>query len=55
MRQIGGRAANVLRILLVLLILTPVVYVQVNKILYAKRVSAYLTDIKGYTEEEYIC
>lgn len=35
-----------------LLLLTPVVYVQVNKILYANRVSAYLTDIKGYTKEE---
>ncbi|MNE70433.1 hypothetical protein D3C80_1662240 [compost metagenome] len=41
-----------LRILLVLLILTPVVYVQINKILYAKRVTAYLTDMKGYTKEE---
>lgn len=46
------RAVYVLRILIVLLILTPVVYVQVNKILYAKRVSDYLTDTKGYTKKE---
>lgn len=46
------RFVYVLRVLIVLLVLSPVVYVQVNKILYAKRVSAYLTDTKGYKKEE---
>ncbi|CAM4243751.1 DUF3139 domain-containing protein [Paenibacillus typhae] len=46
------RVVYVLRVLIVLLLLTPVVYVQVNKILYAKRVSAYLKETKGYTKQE---
>ncbi|AIQ48430.1 hypothetical protein R70723_22810 [Paenibacillus sp. FSL R7-0273] len=46
------RAAYALCTLIVLLILTPVMYVQVNKIIYAKRVSDYLTGTMGYTKQE---
>ncbi|MEK5447211.1 DUF3139 domain-containing protein [Paenibacillus sp. FSL R7-0331] len=52
MRRIRGRAGYVLSTLVVLILLTPVAYVQVNKILYAKRVSAYLTDTMGYSRKE---
>ncbi|WP_245237519.1 DUF3139 domain-containing protein [Paenibacillus ihuae] len=34
------------------LIILPIVYVQVNKIVYSHRVSAYLLEDKGYKKED---
>lgn len=41
-----------LLILLVLVVLSPIVYVQVNEMLYAKRVNAYLLEEEHYRQEE---
>ncbi|KOY16863.1 DUF3139 domain-containing protein [Paenibacillus xylanivorans] len=38
--------------IMVILVLTPFVYVQVNKLIYAHRVTEYLIEEKKYTQEE---
>ncbi|MDN4604119.1 DUF3139 domain-containing protein [Paenibacillus sp. F6_3S_P_1C] len=39
-------------IIMIMLVLTPFVYVQVNKKIYAHRVTEYLIEEKKYTQEE---
>ncbi|RAW19397.1 hypothetical protein DC345_01055 [Paenibacillus taichungensis] len=39
-------------IITVMLVLTPIIYVQVNKLIYAHRVTEYLIEEKKYTQEE---
>lgn len=38
--------------ILIGLIITPFIYVQINKMLYENRVVNYLIEVKGYKEEE---
>ncbi|MBY0161453.1 DUF3139 domain-containing protein [Cytobacillus firmus] len=41
-----------LLVLLVLVLLSPFVYVQANKMIYAKKVNAYLLEEEHYTQDE---
>lgn len=52
MRPAKKMAASIIGVVVLLILLTPIVYVQVNKIIYAHRVSAYLMDNKGYKKED---
>ncbi|WP_442600702.1 DUF3139 domain-containing protein [Paenibacillus sp. KN14-4R] len=42
----------VLGVVLIILVLTPIIYVQANKIIYANRVLNYLIEEKKYSKEE---
>lgn len=44
--------AIILAVLAVLIVLTPIVYVQAGKIVYARKVTAYLKQEMGYTQDE---
>ncbi|MGN7477120.1 DUF3139 domain-containing protein [Solibacillus silvestris] len=38
--------------LIVLIMISPILYVQINKVMYASKVSDYLIEEKGYKKEE---
>lgn len=51
MRPMRKFAYRALVVLILLVILTAVVYVQVNKFIFSHRVKAYLIEEKGYSDE----